>query len=277
MGPAVLWVALLAATMMVAAGTSQADRGGRDSGGGWRAKDGGERSRASIVQRQSRGDRAMRAPRADRVRGGGDVRYRSPGGGTRGGGNDRAWRGGGDVRYKSPGGRTWGGGNDRTWGGGVRTRYRGGEWRAYGGGGGRADHGGRRVYVSTPRYRGGAGYYYGGTWYRSPVDYRYAGPRVHVTLGFGMPWCYCPPAYRRVVVSRPVVVEEVYEIDVDNLPPDGCYYYDPFCDREYPDLDTYTEHVDHEGHAGTIEIRYLDSGDYVRTLEFVGGFWIVQR
>ncbi len=62
-----------------------------------------------------------------------------------------------------------------------------------------------------------------------------------------------------------------------NDPPAGCYYYDPFCDKRFANLDDYTEHVDSQDHAKTIEIVEKDSGERLRTLEFVGGYWVVQK
>lgn len=69
----------------------------------------------------------------------------------------------------------------------------------------------------------------------------------------------------------------VPEIDVENEPPAGCYYYDPYCEREFANLDDYTDHLDAERHSNTIEIVDRDSGERVRTLEYVDGYWGVQQ
>lgn len=249
-GPAALTVTLLAAVLLLAAQDSYAQRGeGRGSQGAWRST--GERSRS----------------------GGGDARYKG-GGGNRGGdnrGGNPTWNGGG-ARYKGDGGRVWNGGGNYRGG----TSYRG-DWRSGGGHRDRGWYGGTRYYRSAPRYYGGSSYYYGSGWYpRSTYYYRYPRPRTYVSIGLGLPY-YCPITYRRVVVRHPVVSEYSDEVDVENLPPAGCYYYDPYCQREFTDLDSYTDHVDSESHAQTIEIRERDSGDYVRTLEFSGGYWVVQR
>ena len=45
-----------------------------------------------------------------------------------------------------------------------------------------------------------------------------------------------------------------HSIDVTNDPPAGCYYYDRFCDRQFSNLDDYTEHVESQDHPKTIEI-----------------------
>lgn len=256
-GPAALTVTLLAAVLMLAAQSSYAGRGeGRGSQGVWRTS--GERARSGGGDVRWKGD-GGRGRGGDRAYGGGDVRYKGGGGGTRGG--SPAW--GGGARYKGDGGRVWSGGGSGYRGGGSYDRG----W--YGGS--------RYTYRSAPRYYGGTSYYYGSDCYpRSTYYYRYPRPRTYVSIGLGLPY-YCPMSYRHVVVRRPVVSEYRDEVDVENLPPAGCYYYDPYCEREFSDLDSYTDHIDSEGHAQTIEIRYRDSGDYVRTLEFSAGYWVVQR
>lgn len=277
---AALGVALLAATLMLAAGTSYAQRQQeRDSSPTWRTKgSGGERARAKQGDRayQDRGGRQQGGERANR----GDVRYKRDGGRQQGG--DRGYRG--DVRYKGDGGRIRGGsgdrgyrGDDRGYRGGDRT-YRGGD-RSYRDRGGRGYYGGPRYYNRAPRYRGPSSYYYSSyPYWRPPVRYRYLRPRTFVSfgIGLGLPY-YCPIGYRTVVVREPVVREYREEIQVENLPPPGCYYFDPICGQEFGDLDSYTDHIDREGHTQAIEIRDRDSGEYVRTLEFVGGYWVVQR
>jgi len=233
MGSAALGIAILAATLMFAAGTSRADRGG-DHGSG-------------------HGGRTY------------------SGGGGHGNGGGRSYGGGGRA-YSGGGGRVYSGG------GGGRVYTGGGGGRVYGGGGGRvlADHGGR-IYGGGGRYYGGGHYYYGGgPRYRGSYGYRYVRPRTFVSfgIGLGLPY-YCPPAYRYYPVPYPVVVES--GIDVTNEPPPGCYYYDPYCDREFDNLDDYTDHIDGQDHPRTIEIVRRSSGDRLRTLEFVGGYWSVRR
>jgi hypothetical protein len=75
----------------------------------------------------------------------------------------------------------------------------------------------------------------------------------------------------------PAETESGTRIDVANEPPAGCYYHDRFCDRQFSDLDEYTEHVESQDHPKTIEIVRQDSGARLRTLEFVGGYWRVQN
>ena len=294
--PAVLVVALFAA-MLLAAGTSEAGRGddkGRESG--WRDK-GGQRARPSAVEGRQKGG-GERVQRGDRARSGGEVRYKGNSGQARG--SDRAYRGG-DARYKGNSGQARGGdranrgsdarykGNSGQARGGDRAN-RGGDAR-YKGDGGRIRGGGSdwraprdRGYVESRRGRGSSTYYnrggssypyYGGVRYSTAIAYRYPRTCYFVGFGIGLPY-YCPTTYRHHVV-RQTIVRYAYEIQVENLPPAGCYYYDPFCGQEFQDLDSYTDHIDHEGHEYTIEILYRDSGDFVRTLEFAGGFWVVQR
>lgn len=66
------------------------------------------------------------------------------------------------------------------------------------------------------------------------------------------------------------------EIDVENLPPAGSYYYDPYCYREFRDLDTYTAHLDREHHARDLQVIERSSGRVLRTLEFDGDVWGVK-
>lgn len=294
-GALALGLALLAATTLLAAPSGQAQsEGARREGPTWReAGRGGERARSGgEVRSKGDGGRTRGGERVsrggDRGRTGGDVRRRGDGGRTRG--DDRAYRGGersrsgGDVRWKGDGGRVRGddrayrGGGARWKGDGGRGRVRGGDWRDRD-----RRHDRVRVYRDAPRDYGGTRYYggygprhYYREWYDvRPVLRRYPRTITYVSFGFGLPY-YCPVRYRHVEYRYPVVRYAV-EIEVNNLPPAGCYYYDPFCDAEFPDLDSYTEHLDHEGHGVTIEVRDLDSGGWVRTLEFVGGYWVVQR
>ena len=237
-GPSVLRVVLLATMLMVAAGTSQADQGGgRGSGRGRRARSG------------------------DRNHNGGGGRTHSSGG-------DRSHNGGG--------GRTYSGGDDRSYDGGGGRTYSGGGGRTYSGGG-RTYGGVERYYGSSVRYYGGGGHYQGGGYYGS-YGYRHLRPRAFISfgIGLGLPY-YCPPAYRYRVEPYPVEVESGTSIDVSNEPPAGCYYYDRFCDRQFSNLDDYTDHLDGQDHPNTIEVVREDSGDALRTLEFVGGYWSVKR
>jgi len=241
-GSAALRITLFATVMILAAGTSLADpNGGRGSGRGGRGHNGG-------------GDRSYNRSGDRGQNGGGDRGYNGGGGGSYGGG--------GGSRYKGGGGRAYGGGG-----------------RSYIGGGGRdyGNRGGGYVYGGGIRYYGGGNYYRGGR-YCAPYPVRYIRPRTVVSfgIGIGVPY-YCPPAYRYGVARYPVVVESDASIDVENYPPAGCYYYDRFCDRQFSNLDDYTAHLESEGHPQTIEIVLKDSGDRLRTLEFVGGEWRVQR
>lgn len=67
------------------------------------------------------------------------------------------------------------------------------------------------------------------------------------------------------------------EIDVENEPPAGTYYRDRFCNRTFSTLDDYTEHLESKHHSQTIDIIERDSGERLRTLEFVDGYWQVQH
>ena len=182
----------------------------------------------------------------------------APHGGRGSGAGAHMQGGGGDRVYRDGGGRAYGG------------AYRGGEpGRAYRGGGGYAGRGGAIVYGGGHYYRGG-GRHWG--------SYGYARPRSYVSfgLGWGVPYYY-PPAYAYYVEPHPAIVESGAPVDVSNEPPAGCYYYDRFCDRQFATLDEYTDHVEHQDHARTIEVVQRSSGDRLRTLEFVGGYWEVKQ
>jgi hypothetical protein len=199
-------------------------------------------------------------------RGGG----RGADGGGRGGSghwSDHGGRGG-SGHWSDRGGR----------GDGGRAFDRGGGGRAVDGGGrGRFAPGGRRF--DGPRYYGGPRHAYrGGVHAFVPYRYHYARPRSFVSfgIGLGLPY-YCPPAYREYVEPYPVMVEPGASIEVDNYPPVGCYYYDPFCSERFANLDDYTDHIQNIDHPRTIDIVQQDSGERLRTLEFVGGYWQVMR
>ncbi len=164
------------------------------------------------------------------------------------------------------------------WSGGDRgdrgeRRYRGGgrsHDRDRGGYGG-----GYREYRG-PRHGGG---YYGDGWRHRDYPrrtYWRSRPVVRLHVGWGYPF-YCSPRYRYRVVHRPLVRTYVPEIQVDNYPPAGCYYWDPYCQRSFENLDDYTEHLDGADHDEIVEIVDEDTGEYVRTLEMSGGYWSVRR
>lgn len=179
---------------------------------------------------------------------------------------------------------------DYGYGGGVRYHGGGG----YHQGGGRS-YGGGGYYGGGGSYCGGGHYYGGGFRYVQP--YRYYPPRTFVSFGvrFGSPsYCYRPvyhysdPVYTEprhaYVEPRQQYVEPdrgyddgAGQIDVENEPPAGCYYYDPFCDEQFRNLDLYTDHLQSHDHAQTIEIVQENSGHTLRTLEFVGGTWRVRN
>lgn len=279
-----LRLALLASLLVLTAGTSRADRD--EDRGSWRNdrthERGGARARSDGGRRGFNDDRARTRggdQAADRMdtRGFSDRRFKF-GDRTNGEGSVRGFFDG--LRANGGRGRAFGddarkyAGRDRGYD--DRTRTYGGRDRWYGGGSGRAYWGGGG-------YGRGAGWgSYGGPGYCAP-NYggrriiRYARPRSYVSFGIGLGASYyCPPSYRAYARHAPIVREYESQIDVENEPPAGCYYYDPFCEREFLNLDDYTDHIDHEGHAKTIEIIERDSGEPLRTLEFVDGYWSVQ-
>ena len=148
-------------------------------------------------------------------------------------------------------------------------------------------HGPYMTWRSGTHYGGGSGYRYGGGYryhYYPSYRYRYHSyPRSYVSFGFGFgtPYYYCRPypvyVHRRTVYVEPSPTYAEPEIDVTNLPPAGCYYYDRFCDETFSSLDDYTDHIQEKDHDQTIEVVDKRSGNSVRTLEFVGGYWRVRQ
>jgi hypothetical protein len=227
-------------------------------------------------------------------------------------GDRRAYRGGeswygGGRREPAFRGRDRGRG-DQAYGGRGRAYARGGlSWI----GDGRTDaDGGVRSYGAVRSFGGGTRCY-GGARDHGTCGYGYVQPRsvIRVGIGLGVPY-YRPPAYRYDVEPYPaegagpsvntpgppppgeaepgpsvitpdqpppIGTDPGAQVDVANEPPAGCYYYDRFCDRRFSNLDEYTEHVESQDHPKTIEVIRQDSGGRLRTLEFVGGVWRVQR
>lgn len=178
-------------------------------------------------------------------------------------GGGEKWRRGDEGRRD--GGMAPGGG-DKWRRGDLEHRGRGG-WS-----------GGGRDYGDRHRYRGGdRGWYDGGRRYPPPRRYYDRRPRRVIRIGIGLPYYYPYWSHRHHYVRRPVVREYVPQIDVENDPPAGCYYWDPYCEREWSNLDDYTEHLDGADHGETIDILDESSGDWVRTLVFEDGYWSVRR
>jgi hypothetical protein len=183
-------------------------------------------------------------------------------------------------------------------------------------GGGHGYRGGAPVYVNHGGFAGrgwygGRGFYGGARYYRAP-RYYYGGPtyypRSYVSFGFGLgsapgPYYYPPYPYHDYGQDHPSVVYKervVYrdkeretepesykekerdaepEVDVENEPPAGCFYYDRTCDREFKNLDDYTDHlyeIDDTDHPSEIEIVNRDSDKTIRTLEYVD-YWTVKK
>ena len=188
------------------------------------------------------------------------------GGGAQGRVGDRGYSGGSPRAYARGGDRGDGG---RAYRGGGGGRSSGGG-RAWVGGGGSFPGPVAGIRGGGSRAYGGVRYYRGGRYSYRPYGYRFYRPRTFVRfgIGWGSPYYYEPVPY-------PVAVGPGASIDVTNLPPEGCYYYDPFCDRQFVDLDDYTDHLESIDHARTIEVVQRDSGERLWTLELAGGAWRV--
>jgi len=177
-------------------------------------------------------------------------------------------------------------------------------------------HASPRFIAAGYHHGGGYGGYRGYRVYRAPVRYyRAPRSYFSFGLSFGYPRYYAPrpvyvysppPVY---VAPHPVYRERVYDdrvyereerrdsdrdrddrdydreddssrrwddVDVTNEPPGGTYYRDRFCNQNFSTLDDYTEHLQSKHHSQTIDIIERDSGQRVRTLEFVDGLWQAQ-
>ncbi len=162
----------------------------------------------------------------------------------------------------------------------------GDKWRRGEGRGGRGNgdwSGGSRGgddhrYDDGRRYRGhDHGWRDGGRHYAPPRPRYWHRPRYSVRIGIGLPYYYPYWSHRHHIVRRPIVREYVPQIEVDNEPPAGCYYWDPYCERDWVTLDEYTEHLDGADHGGTIDVLDESTGRWVRTLVFDDGYWSVRR
>ena len=111
--------------------------------------------------------------------------------------------------------------------------------------------------------------------YEAPPVYVEPPPIVHehVYVEPGAQQVAPPPVYD----DRPYTSPDESDIDVENLPPAGCYYYDTYCRETFANLDEYTEHLDSHHHSQTISILREDSKEQVRVLEFVDGYWQAQQ
>ncbi|MFN8588998.1 MAG: hypothetical protein U0704_14500 [Candidatus Eisenbacteria bacterium] len=179
---------------------------------------------------------------------------------------------GGEKWRRSEGGRREGGRDAGGYGSapGGGDKWRRGELEHRGGGRGWNDGGWRG-------HGGDRGWYGGGRHYSPPRRY-WRRPHSSFRVQIGLPYYYPYWSYRRhYVIRRPVVREYVPQIEVENDPPAGCYYWDPYCDRGWDTLDEYTEHLDGADHGNTVEIVDESSGEWVRTLVFVEGYWSVRR
>lgn len=244
-GSAALGAVLLSAALVLCAGAARAD------------DDGGRQLRRG--DRPQSAQREQAAPREQRVQ------WRDTG--RRGSEGERSYS-------QRPNQERRG---DRPQGGGSDHLRRGDGYRGNGGSGGGRHYGnGGRRYGGGDHYYGGGRRYYDGNRYRAPYRVRYARPHRVIRVGLGLPY-YCPPSYRGYVVRRPVVREYVPSIEVENYPPAGCYYYDPYCQREFANLDDCTEHLDGADHSNLVEVVDETTGEVVRTLEFVDGYWGLRR
>ncbi len=257
-GPAALGAVVLSAALVLFAGAVRAD------------DDGGRQLRRG--DRPQRAQREQAAPREQRVQ------WRDTGARSAQGERSYSQR----PSQERRGDRPKGGGSDhlrrgdRPQGGGSDHLRRGDGYRGNGGGSRQYGNGGRRYGGGDHSYGNGGRRYYDGHRYRAPYRVRYVRPHRVIRVGLGLPY-YCPPSYRGYVVRRPVVREYVPSIEVENYPPAGCYYYDPYCEREFANLDDCTEHLDGADHSNTVEVVDETTGEVVRTLEFVDGYWSLRR
>jgi hypothetical protein len=86
-----------------------------------------------------------------------------------------------------------------------------------------------------------------------------------------------PPATGLHEWERPEDSSRSPDLDVENEPPAGTYYHDPYCNKNFSTLDEYTDHFQTKNHQKTLDIIDRESGKLVRTLEFVEGYWQVKQ
>ena len=156
-----------------------------------------------------------------------------------------------------------------------RGGHGGGAW-----GGGRAGFqsprrvGGYTVY-RTPIARSGYGprRYYGGHPYYGRRYYGGPSFRFGLGLGFGAPYPVYHPYPVYIAPAPPRVVDVTV---LANVPPAGTEYYDPYCDRTFPTRDGYQQHLDTVDHDMVIEVVDRDSGQRLRTFEFLQSGWTLR-
>ncbi len=152
------------------------------------------------------------------------------------------------------------------------------------GGGGGHSWGGGRGFVGGGRSWGGGRGFYGRGWY-GPRHYRpHTVVRFGLGLDFGYPvydpywdYPYYVPAPYPVYVDHPVYVDRPVVMDGDeisNEPPDGCYYYDPYCRRRFSSLDRYLDHLKDYDHPEKIDVVRKDDDSTRGTWEYSHGRWV---
>ncbi len=187
------------------------------------------------------------------------------GGGGFGGG--RGYSGGGSWGGHS-GGSSWGGrSGGSSWGG----RSGGGSWGGRSGGGGYwggrsggSGYWGGRSYPGTRFYGYGRQRFFGGRRFFYPHS-----SRVFFDFDFGYPYpvYYYPyPAYG-YGPAYPVPVE------IGNYPPDGYYYYDPYCEETFSSLDGYLRHLRSADHPQVIDLMDRSTDRPAGSFEYVDGSW----
>ena|SRR5438105_4287739 len=192
---------------------------------------------------------------------GGNGRWSQSGAG-RSGGRSSGWQfqgaPGRGAGYSS--GWSFRGGSGRSGGSPSSGWSYGGTGRGAGGSSGWSRYPGgypqHRSYYPRTGYYPRSGYYY--------PRYHYW-PRSYFSLGIGVgsPYYY---------YDSPVVVHRVRHIVIEDVPPAGCYYYDPYCDERFSCLDDYVDHLSDVDHEPILEV--IDGeGSCVNTYGYAGGRW----
>ncbi len=175
------------------------------------------------------------------------------GGGGGGFGGGRGFSGGGAWGGRGGGGGNWGGrSGGGAWRGGSSWGSRSGGFRSFGG---HPFVGGR--FLGDRRFFGGRRFFF-----HSPS-------RVFFDFDFGFPYpvYYYPYPVYGYGPAYPAPV------DLGNYPPDGYYYFDPYCDETFPSLDGYLRHLRDVDHPQVIELMDQSTDEPVGSFEYVNGGW----
>ena len=62
-------------------------------------------------------------------------------------------------------------------------------------------------------------------------------------------------------------------VAIGDFPPDGCYYYDPYCEESFASLDIYLDHIHRHHHPRVFQVIAIDGGYPVSSYCWSDGGW----